>query len=125
MTNFWLRDNLYRDTAPVHATKFVTGDKFPAPIKLVPRPRQHSIKFVPGRQKHVPYPPCTGTAFWLKYLDSARCLRRVTRPRGRLSPSLKQPTVPRSNWLLPNPDLRDLYGRPLYARSYCRAVSGH
>jgi hypothetical protein len=28
---------LYRDTAPVPAIKFVTGDKFSAPIKLVPR----------------------------------------------------------------------------------------
>jgi hypothetical protein len=37
MTNFWLRDSLYRDTAPVPSTNFVTGDKFAAPIKLVPR----------------------------------------------------------------------------------------
>ena len=34
---FWLRDKLYRDTAPVPATNFVTGDKFAAPIKLMPR----------------------------------------------------------------------------------------
>ncbi len=47
LTVFWLRDKLYRDTAPVPATNFVTGDKFAAPIKLVPRPRQNSIKFVP------------------------------------------------------------------------------
>ena len=68
LTNFWLRDkwypmtlpsvgqgtdasisiyNLRRDTAPVPATKFVTGDKLVAPIKLVPRSRQHAIKFVP------------------------------------------------------------------------------
>jgi hypothetical protein len=37
LTDFWLRDILYRHTAPVPATKFVTGDKFVAPIKLVPR----------------------------------------------------------------------------------------
>ncbi len=37
VTDFYLRDRLYRDTAPVLATKFVTGDKFAAPIKLVPR----------------------------------------------------------------------------------------
>jgi hypothetical protein len=37
LTNLWLRDSLYRDTAPVHANSFVTGDKFAAPIKLVPR----------------------------------------------------------------------------------------
>jgi hypothetical protein len=36
---YWLRSTLYRDTAPVFANKFVTGDKFAAPIKLVP---QHS-----------------------------------------------------------------------------------
>jgi hypothetical protein len=31
-------------------------------------------------QKHVPYPPCTVTAFGLKKRDSARCFRRVTQP---------------------------------------------
>ena len=30
--------------------------------------------------KSAPYPPCTVTAFWLKYRDSAQCLRRVTQP---------------------------------------------
>jgi len=35
--NYCLRDSLYRDTARVPAIKFVTGDKFAAPIKLVPR----------------------------------------------------------------------------------------
>ena len=30
--------------------------------------------------KSAPYPPCTVTAFWLKYRDPARCLRRVTQP---------------------------------------------
>jgi hypothetical protein len=34
--NYCLRDSLYRDTAPVPPTDFVTGDKFAAPIKLVP-----------------------------------------------------------------------------------------
>jgi hypothetical protein len=32
LANFWFRDSLYRDTAPVPATSFVTGDKFVAPI---------------------------------------------------------------------------------------------
>ena len=36
LTNLWLRDSLYRDTAPVPAANFVTGDKFAAPIKIVP-----------------------------------------------------------------------------------------
>jgi len=30
--------------------------------------------------KSAPYPPCTVTAFWLKYQDPARMLRRVTQP---------------------------------------------
>ena len=30
--------------------------------------------------KTAPYPPCTVTAFWLKYQDPARMLRRVTQP---------------------------------------------
>jgi hypothetical protein len=34
--NFWLRDKLYRNTAPMPATSFVNGDKIAAPIKLVP-----------------------------------------------------------------------------------------
>ena len=44
MTNFWLRVSLYRDTAPVTANNFVTGDKFVAPIKLVPRHSYNSEK---------------------------------------------------------------------------------
>lgn len=38
-TNFWLRNNLYRDNAPVHTRIFVTVDKLVVPIKHVP---QHS-----------------------------------------------------------------------------------
>jgi hypothetical protein len=30
--------------------------------------------------KSAPYPPCTVTAFWLKYQDRDRMLRRVTQP---------------------------------------------
>jgi len=37
LTVFCLRSALYRDTAQVPATNFVTEDKFAAPIKLVPR----------------------------------------------------------------------------------------
>ena len=37
-------------------------------------------KFCAMTAKSAPYPPCTGTAFWLKYLDPARMLRRVTQP---------------------------------------------
>jgi hypothetical protein len=81
MTNFWLRHNLYRDTAPVPIYQISATETVYRPLSnLVPRPRQHSIKFVPGQQKHVPYPPCTVTVFWLKYLDPARCCSRVTQP---------------------------------------------
>jgi len=91
--NYCLRDSLYpmtlpsvgqglrRDTAPVPSTKFVTGDNFVAPIKLVPRSRQHAIKFVPWRQKarHTLLAPWqfSGPAS-ARYQDAARCLRRVT-----------------------------------------------
>ena len=37
LTVFWLRSTLYRDTAPVLPTKFVTGDKFMSPINIAPR----------------------------------------------------------------------------------------
>ena len=37
VTDFWLRDSLYRDTAPVPLTKILYCDSFLAPIKLVPR----------------------------------------------------------------------------------------
>jgi len=30
--------------------------------------------------KSAPYPPCTGTVFWLKNIGRGRCLRRVTQP---------------------------------------------
>ena len=80
MTVFWLRDSLYRDTAPVPLTKIQYRDCLLAPIKLVPRHAYRSIKFIPGRQKHAPYPPCTVTVFWLKYQDPTRCLRRLTQP---------------------------------------------
>src|SRR4030066_1873135 len=37
LTNFWLRDSLYRDTAPVPPIKILYRDSLPAPIKLVSR----------------------------------------------------------------------------------------
>jgi hypothetical protein len=79
MTNFWLRDNLYRDTAPVPTTNYVTGDKFAAPIKLVPT-LVILNKLCAWTAKSAPYPPCTVTVLWLKYQDAARMLRRVTQP---------------------------------------------
>jgi hypothetical protein len=38
------------------------------------------IKLCTWTAKSAPYPPCTVTALWLKYLDLARMLRRVTQP---------------------------------------------
>ncbi len=90
VTVFWLRDKLYRDTAPVSANNYVTGDKFAAPIKLVPRQPYNPQDLYPdgkkcaipsfGRRSFSEGEPCTVTAFRLKYRDSARCLRRVTQP---------------------------------------------
>ena len=37
VTDFWLRDYLYRDTAPVLPTKILYRDSLLASIKLVPR----------------------------------------------------------------------------------------
>ena len=64
--NFWLRDNLYRDTAPVPATKFVPVINSWLRSNLYRDHTSIAIKFVPGWQKHVPYPPCTVTAFVAK-----------------------------------------------------------
>jgi hypothetical protein len=88
VTGFWLRDSLYRDTAPVPATIILYRDSLPAPIKLVPPlllyksgagvTRVILYKICTRTAKSAPYPPCTVTSFWLKYQHSARCLRRVT-----------------------------------------------
>jgi hypothetical protein len=42
--------------------------------------RPASTKLVPGFAKTTPYPPCTVTAYRLKYQDRDRCCRRVTQP---------------------------------------------
>jgi hypothetical protein len=39
--------------------------------------------------KSAPYPPCTVTAFWLKYQDRDRMLRRVTQPPHIAGPLVK------------------------------------
>ena len=54
------------------------------------------INFVPGFAKTTPYPPCTVTAFWLKYQDRDRMLRRVTQPphiAGPLGQADRTPTI--------------------------------
>jgi hypothetical protein len=47
----WLRLSLYRDTALVLATSFVTGDNFAAPIFLVPRNCSNSQNLYPDGKK--------------------------------------------------------------------------
>ena len=65
VTDFWLRLKLYRDIALVPLTNILYLDSIPASIKLIP-------------------PTCGAgrgvTAFWLKYQDRDRMLRRVTQP---------------------------------------------
>ncbi len=80
LTDFLLRDKLYPDTAPVLPTSFVTGDKIRGSDQPCTWIAPARIKFVPGLQKHVPYPPRTGINSCLKYQDPARMLRRVTQP---------------------------------------------
>jgi hypothetical protein len=90
LTTSWLRDNLYRDTAPVPATNFVTGDnpdsyRDAAPTKLCTAIAPALNKICTMTAKTTPYPPCTVTlrsaqGFWLKQQDITLCLRRVTQP---------------------------------------------
>jgi hypothetical protein len=55
LTNFWLRDSLYRDTAPVPSPNFVTGDRFAAPINLVPRHSYNSQNlYLDGKKCAIP-----------------------------------------------------------------------
>jgi len=51
VTDFWLRSNLYRDTAPVPLKNILYRDSIPASIKLVPRHAYHRLKLTPRRQK--------------------------------------------------------------------------
>ncbi len=73
LTNYCIQHILYRDTAPVHATNFVTGELTVPSFLFVPRLLQRSILFTTRRQKHMPYPSCTGTTHWLKNLLVAGC----------------------------------------------------
>jgi len=51
---------------------------FSARNQLCTATRVASIKLCTWMAKTTPYSPCTVTAFWLKYQDTARMLRRVT-----------------------------------------------
>jgi len=68
---------LYRDTAPVLANSFVTGDNFLAPLKFVPRSGSNSTKFL-LECKTCAIPSLHRDSFLPKVPLSARCLRQVT-----------------------------------------------
>lgn len=81
MTNFWLRDKLYRDTAPVPFSSIIYREKDPAVYKTC-------TATAPARNKI-----CTWTAVSTPYLSYHQCnfsakapghvagwLRRVTQP---------------------------------------------
>jgi len=78
MTDFWLRDSLSRDTATVPFCNicYLLTDSFH--LSAMYRDTPVFDKTCTRMAKTTPYSPCTVTAFWLKYQDSARCLRRVT-----------------------------------------------
>jgi hypothetical protein len=83
VTDFWLRDSLYRDTAPVPAQNFVTGEKFAAPIKPVPRYSYNSQNlYLDGKKCAIP--SLHRDNFLAKVpapsTRGARMLRRVIQP---------------------------------------------
>jgi len=51
LTDIWLRDSLYRDTAQVLLTNILHRDSFLAPIIFVSRHAYLRLKLVPRRQK--------------------------------------------------------------------------
>ena len=102
------QDKFVMVVAPGHAhlpaIKILYRDKFPAPRQFIPRhcasaSNKHTApwqfigsdhtctatrvmlnKICTRTAKSAPYPPCTVTAYRLKYQDPARMLRRVTQP---------------------------------------------
>jgi hypothetical protein len=69
-----------RHCASAHLPVSCNRDSFPATYQLCTATLVMLNKISTWTEKHVPYPPCTGTIFWLKYQDPARSLRRVTQP---------------------------------------------
>ena len=80
MTNFCLRDKLYRDTAPVPFSNFIYREKYSAIYQTCTAIAPARNKICTGTAKSTPYLSCTGTYFCLKYQDPARMLRQVTQP---------------------------------------------
>ena len=73
--------------APLPFTNFIYLDYFLPFSNFVPRPRLHSLKFVPRRQKHAPYLSCHRDYFSAKATGQmAGWLRQVT-----LTPSTAGP----------------------------------
>ena len=80
LTNFCLRDNLYRDTAPVPIYQLSVPGVNLGHLSNLYRDRactQYNL-YLDGKKHAIP--PCTGRNIWLKYRDPARMLRRVTQP---------------------------------------------
>jgi hypothetical protein len=101
VTNFGLKDSLYRDTAPVPIYWFSTPRQFPATLKTWTATAPvfnitctMTAKSAPPSRyarRGTAYPPCTPAAhcvragrgviaLWLKYQYLDRMLRRVTQP---------------------------------------------
>ena len=60
--------------------KFLYRDKYPATYKLCTAIAPARNKICTMTAKSAPYPPCTVIIIRLKFLDTARCFRRVTQP---------------------------------------------
>jgi hypothetical protein len=82
MTNFWLRDNFYRDTAPVSIYQLSAPREILGHLSKLYRDRASAlVKFVHGRQKHVPYLSCHRDNFPAKVPGPVTgWLRQVTQP---------------------------------------------
>jgi hypothetical protein len=90
VTNNWLRDSLYRDTAPVHIYQLSATVTNSWPLSWLCTATRLMLNLICTRTaKTTPYSPRTPatrfaragrgvTAYWLKYHDSGRMLRRVT-----------------------------------------------
>jgi hypothetical protein len=79
VTNLWLRNSLYRDTALMPETSFVTGDNFLARIWHCIATRLYLTNSLQEGKKYA-IPSLHRDSFLPKVPGSARCSRRVTQP---------------------------------------------
>ena len=80
LTNFCLRDNLHRDTAPVTFLSFIYRDYSPIVYQTCTTIAPALNKIRTWMAKSTPYLACTGTVICLKYQDPTRILHQVTQP---------------------------------------------